>query len=117
MESGTFDTAAFADELEAAEENREVATTLLLENDRVRIWDLTLEPGERAPFHCHAVPYFFVCVAGGEAVTRFPNGHLVEMTYRDGDTWFTDLEHGPEVHDLENVGDTTLRFTTVELVA
>ena len=37
--------------------------------------------------------------------------------YNIGDTKF--LEHTPEtalVHDLENVGDTTLRFVTVELL-
>ena len=37
--------------------------------------------------------------------------------YRNGDTIYThhDEQHHT-VHDLENVGDTVLRFTTVELL-
>jgi hypothetical protein len=117
MEFGTFDTAEFAGELDGAAANRQIATKLLFENDRVRIWELALAPGERAPFHCHAVPYFFVCVDSGQALSRFANGTTVAMDYSVGDTWFDEMADGPEVHDLENVGSTPLRFTTVELLA
>ncbi len=117
MEFETYDRDEFAAELRAAPENRQVATTLLLENDRVRIWELALEPGERAPFHCHDHPYFFVCVEAGRAISRFGNGTQVELDYAVNTTWFDDMANGPEIHDLENVGDTRLRFTTVELLA
>jgi hypothetical protein len=113
----TFDTTAFATELAAAEANRQVGTKVLLENERVRIWDLDLAPGERVPFHCHATPYFFVCVDAGRAISRFPDGNAMTMDYDEGFTWFDDVANGPEVHDLENVGTTRLRFTTVELLA
>lgn len=117
MEFSTYDPADFADELAAAEGNHEIATKLLFENDRVRVWELALRPGERAPFHCHALPYFFVCVDAGQALTRLPDGNAVTVDYEVGGTWFTDLADGePEIHDLENVGDTRLRFTTVELL-
>ena len=116
MEFGTYDTAEFADELAGAGENRQIATKQLFENDRVRIWELALEPGERAPFHCHGAPYFFVCVDAGKAMSRFANGTTVVMDYAVGDTWFDELAGGAEVHDLENVGSTPLRFTTVELL-
>jgi quercetin dioxygenase-like cupin family protein len=116
VEFGAYDTTEFADELNGASENHEIATRLLFENERVRIWELSLEPGERAPFHCHAVPYFFVCVDGGQALSRFTNGTTVSMEYAVGDTWFDEMANGFEVHDLENVGSTRLRFTTVELL-
>lgn len=116
MDFSTYDPDDFAAELAAAESNREVATTLLFENDRVRVWELALDPGRRAPFHCHTNPYFFVCVDAGRALTRLPDGNAVTVDYEVGGTWFTDLEDGPEIHDLENVGDTRLRFTTVELL-
>src|SRR4051794_23899029 len=108
--------AEFADELDGAADNHQIATTMLFENDRVRIWELALVPGERAPFHCHALPYFFVCVDGGQALSRFANGTTVAMEYKVGDTWFDEMAGEPEVHDLENVGSTPLRFTTVELL-
>ena len=60
MEASTFDTNEYADELRDGPSNHEVGTKLLLENDRVRIWDLDLQPGDRVAFHCHATPYFFV---------------------------------------------------------
>jgi hypothetical protein len=117
VEPSTFDRDEFADELARGLSNQVVGTKLLLENDRVRIWDLDLHPGERVPFHCHTTPYFFVCVDAGRAISRFPDGNAMTLDYHEGDTWFDEVEQGDEVHDLENVGTTRLRFTTVELLA
>jgi hypothetical protein len=116
MDAATYDTGEYADELTAAPSNREVGTKMLLENDRVRIWDLDLRPGDRLPFHCHTTPYFFVCVDDGRAISRFPDGNAMTIDYAAGFTWFDEVAGGPEIHDLENVGDTRLRFTTVELL-
>ena len=115
MEAGTYDAGAYAGELDAAPGNRDVGTTLLFENERVRVWDLDLRPGDRLPFHCHATPYFFVCVDEGRGLSRFPHGNAMTIDYAVGDTWYDEVAGGPEIHDLENVGDTRLRFTTVEL--
>jgi hypothetical protein len=71
----------------------------------------------RVPFHCHAGPYFFVCIDGGRGLSRFPDGNAMTIEYGAGDTWFDEVGGGPEIHDLENVGDSRLRFTTVELLA
>jgi hypothetical protein len=116
MESETFDLAEYASELDAAPDNHEVGSRILLENDRVRIWDLDLQPGDRLPFHCHSTAYFFVCVDPGRGLSRFPDGNSFTMDYAEGDTWFDEVAAAPEIHDLENVGDTRLRFTTVELL-
>ena len=56
---------------------------------------------------------------GGHAsrLQRLGDGSYWVTDYRVGDTSY--LEHTPEnalIHDLENVGDTTLRFVTVELL-
>ena len=114
--NGTFDPADFAAELQG-EQNRAVGTKLLLENERVRVWEIRLEPGERAPFHWHTTPYFFVCVEAGRSRSRFPNGFYIDDDSEVGDSVFLDLTpEDPHVHDLENIGSTTLRFTTVELL-
>jgi hypothetical protein len=115
-ESGTFDVAEFARELDG-EPNYDVGTRLLLENDRVKVWEIVLEPGQRAPFHWHTNPYFYVCAAPGRVKTRFPNGYFVEGDEEAGGVAF--MEHTaaePGIHDLENVGETTIRYTTVELL-
>jgi hypothetical protein len=41
-----------------------VATRLLLENERVRIWEMDLEPGSRSDTHRHEVDYVLVQVDG-----------------------------------------------------
>jgi hypothetical protein len=115
-DSGTFDVGEYAHELDGSP-NHNVGTRLLLENDRVKVWEITLKPGERAPFHWHTHAYFYVCAQPGRVRTRFPNGFYVEGDEEIGGVAF--MEHSaenPGVHDLENVGDTTIRYTTVELL-
>ena len=115
-EHGTFDPAAFADELEAAHENHDLGTTLWLENDHVRVFEVRLEPGERGPFHVHDRTYFWTVVEPGRGLQRFADGKSVTRDYELGETRY--LVHSLDdalVHDLENVGPTTLRFVTVEL--
>ena len=115
-EHGTFDVAAFAAELEGPP-NHDVGTRLLFSNERVKVWEIVLEPGQRAPFHAQVHPYFFVGAAAGRVRTRFPNGFYVDGDTEAGE--FSYMEHSrsdPGVHDLENVGETTIRYTTVELL-
>lgn len=115
--SGTFDVVEFADELAAAPANLAVGTTLRFENDSVKVWEVALKPGERGPFHAHTRNYFWTVVDPGTGLQRFADGTYVVRDYELGETRF--LEHTPDtalIHDLENVGDTLLRFVTVELL-
>ena len=114
---GVFDPADYAEELAAAPNNLDVGTTLWFENERVKVWDLKLNPGERGPFHAHTRHYFWTVVEGSRGLQRFANGTFVVRDYEEGETRF--LEHTPQaalIHDLENVGDRILRFVTVELL-
>jgi mannose-6-phosphate isomerase-like protein (cupin superfamily) len=116
LEGGVFDPAEFADELAAAPDNHELGTSLWFENDHVRIFEVRLEPGERGPFHVHDHTYFWTVVEAGRGLQRFADGTFVVRDYALGETRY--LVHSLEdslVHDLENVGESTLRFVTVEL--
>jgi hypothetical protein len=116
LEERTFDPADYADEIAAARENVTVGTTVWLENDNVRIWDLHLAPGERLPFHCHTTTYYWVCTAPGQGIQRFTDGTLAVWDFRVGEIDFLEASlDEPLIHDLENVGDTPIRFSTVEL--
>ena len=117
MDFGTYDTVDFGDELAAAAQNRQVGTAVLFENERVRVWDLAVEPGGRIPFHAHTTSYFFTCVEGGRMINRFPDGNQVTVDMDDGATWFSAIDAEPEIHDLENVGSKRVRFITVELLS
>lgn len=115
-EPGSFDVTTYAEELRRAPDNHEVGTTLWFENDHVRVFELRLDPGKRAPFHVHDTTYFWTVVEPGRGLQRFADGTTAERDYALGETTY--LVHSPEdrlIHDLENIGDVTLRFVTVEL--
>ncbi|MFI1168052.1 hypothetical protein ACH4UM_31760 [Streptomyces sp. NPDC020801] len=100
--------------------NRQVGTGLLFENSAVRVWEVHLEPGARAPLHCHALNYFWTCTEPGIALQWQLTGsgwRRQRRSYCVGDTQFFAYGDGsPVIHDLYNDGDTTLRFVTVELL-
>jgi hypothetical protein len=115
-ERGTFAVEEFAQELAVAPANRQLGTSLWFETDHVRVFEVRLGPGERGPFHVHDATYFWTVVEPGRALQRFADGTFVVRDYALGETRY--LEHSPKdplVHDLENVGPSTLRFVTVEL--
>ncbi len=116
MEFDTFDPADFTAELATAGGNHDIGTAVLFENDRVRVWDLAVDPGQRLPFHSHPSTYFFVCVEGGRVINRMPDGNQVTADFADGDTWFSEHNDEPEIHDLENIDGTRVRFMTIELL-
>ncbi|HEX2496636.1 MAG TPA: hypothetical protein VHK46_07350 [Gaiellaceae bacterium] len=94
-----------------------VGTNLLFENERIRVWDITLAPGERLPFHRHRTSYFYRCESGGRLRVRTLEGDEAEYESPADEVHFHEI--GADdlvVHDLENVGETTVRFTTVELL-
>ena len=42
----------------------DVATRVVHENEKVRIWEMTLEPGERSAVHEHTMDYILVFLEG-----------------------------------------------------
>jgi oxalate decarboxylase/phosphoglucose isomerase-like protein (cupin superfamily) len=117
IEEHTLDVEVFADELNAGREHTEVGTSLWFANERVRVWEVRLDPGEGCPFHAHTRPYFWTCVAAGTGRQRSSNGSVRVLGYEEGDTSYSEHSVGdPLIHDLENVGDSVLRFVTVELL-
>ena len=49
----------------------DVATKLLMENDRVGIWEMRLDPGERSDLHRHDRDYVLVQVSGDKITGEF----------------------------------------------
>ena len=116
-DEGTFDPAEFQDELAVAVGNLEVGTRLWFQNDRIKVWEVNLAPGERGPFHAHTRRYFWTVVEGGTGRQRSPDGTLKVRRYEVGDTKYSEPSLADQmVHDLENAGETRLRFVTVELL-
>jgi mannose-6-phosphate isomerase-like protein (cupin superfamily) len=103
------------EEIEKNWTNRKVGSHIVSETDRVRVWHLVLQPGQRAPFHRHSEPYFWTSLGEGKSVSHYGDGSVKEANYQAGDTKHFNLsEKNFMVHDLENIGDTPLTFVTVE---
>lgn len=62
-----------------------VATRLLLENERVRIWEMDLAPGERSATHRHDLDYVLVQIEGDRiAATPEPDSGGAYREYIEG---------------------------------
>jgi quercetin dioxygenase-like cupin family protein len=48
----------------------EVGTKLVFENERIRVWEFTLQPGETIEAHKHEHDYFFYPLEGGTSLPR-----------------------------------------------
>ncbi|MFD8491735.1 hypothetical protein [Amycolatopsis sp. NPDC059657] len=94
-----------------------VGGRLLDESPWARVWDIRLEPGERLPAHRHVLDYSWTALTHGRSRQHTHDGTTREVTYRAGDSLsFTFAEDEFLLHDLENIGDGTLAFVTVELL-
>jgi hypothetical protein len=104
-------------EFEELSSDGHVGSKLLFENHRVRVWEIRLAPGQRWHAHCHALDYFWTAITAGTSRQHTYDGTTREVSYIPGDTRFYSFGPGESLlHDLENVGDTELVFSTVELL-
>jgi len=65
-----------------------VGTRLVFENERVKVWELFLEPGEGSARHEHTLDYLF-CVLEGESVDAdTADGQTIRIPVEPGTTFF-----------------------------
>ena len=104
-------------EMLANADNGCVGSTLVSETDRLRVWHLVLEPGKRCPFHRHVNPYFWSAHTAGLSRGYTCDGRMADLPVTPGMTRHFDYGPGQSMlHSVENIGDTTLVFTTVEFL-
>jgi quercetin dioxygenase-like cupin family protein len=81
-----------------------------LENDRVRVLEAVLQPGDKEQFHSHPA-YVFYVIAGGRVRNHAADGTTTETELKAGDTIYRD----PLTHWAENIGTTTIHLILVEV--
>lgn len=92
-----------------------VGSRLLSENGRVRVWEIRLAPGARWHAHRHVLDYFWTAVTPGRSRQHTADGTTREVAYDAGETRHFSFAAGEYLlHDIENIGDRELVFTTVE---
>lgn len=100
---------------ESTQTSGNVGSRLLFENDRVRVWDLRLEPGQSTGFHRHTTDYFYVVIGDGSLQGVNADGTARPVQHMaDGDVRFRTID-GEDVHEAVNVGDDPWRNIVVEL--
>lgn len=95
--------------------SNDVGTKLLFENDQVRVWDLTLAPGESTGKHRHLHDYLYVVIGNGELQAVSADGTKSEpRPMQDGDVRWRTID-GEDVHEAINTGNKPWRNIIVEL--
>src|SRR5207245_11642296 len=73
--------------LEAAELGN-VATRLLFENERVKVWEMRLEPGESSDLHRHTLDYLLYILEGASIDADRPDGESLRFPVEPGQLFF-----------------------------
>ena len=81
-----------------------------LENDRVRVLEYHLKPGQKEPMHTHVPGVVYSASASTFRVTM-PDGSVTEHQAKLGDVGWRDAMS----HALENTGTTEISAIAVEL--
>ncbi len=104
--------------LEASQNNTQVGEKIVFENSEFRVWSIHLPAGQSLPFHKHANRYFWTAMNVGKSRSYYNDGSIEDTEYELGDTkYFKDLnENNYFIHNLKNIGDTMLIYTTVEFL-
>lgn len=92
--------------LEVASQNYK----LLMENDRVRIVDVKIRPGEKIAMHSNGPSVIYV-FNDGRLRHTYPDGKVRETVAVSGQIVWDDAE----THETENIGDTDIHSLKVEL--
>jgi hypothetical protein len=98
----------------------DIATTLLFENDRIKVWELRLAPGERSALHRHENDYVMIQLEGDKVAAEFEpdsGGPWAAESYIEGpvtDGTVIWAEAGG-IETAVNIGTETFRELVVEL--
>jgi len=71
--------------------NGRVGSKLVFENERIRVWNMELAPGEKMPVHRHVLDYFWTAVTSGRFLQRTYDGTTYESNYEAGLTHFYEV--------------------------
>jgi mannose-6-phosphate isomerase-like protein (cupin superfamily) len=65
-----------------------VATRLLFENERVKVWEMRLEPGEASDLHRHGLDYLLYILEGTSIDADRPDGSSAHFPVEPGQIFY-----------------------------
>jgi quercetin dioxygenase-like cupin family protein len=85
---------------------------VVFDNERVRVWEVELGPGETLPMHLHKLDYVVVVLTDGRTTLTWEDGRRETNQQRAGEvTW----RGAPHAHALTNDGNTRYVDRLIEL--
>lgn len=92
----------------------DVGTVKLFENERIRVWDMCVEPGGDTSFHKHVHDYIFLQIGDGLCTTESVDpvtgevsaSGIVSTVSAKSCTWSASSEETPKIHRLSNAHPT-----------
>jgi mannose-6-phosphate isomerase-like protein (cupin superfamily) len=85
--------------------------TVIYEDDKMRVLKVTVKPGDMAKMHWHPHNINYVLAAGTLRFVR-PDGTSASVELTEGQVTSSQVE---SLHEVENIGDTTVATIQVEL--
>ena len=83
---------------------------VLLDNEEVKVTEVTFKPGQGDEMHQHGVMSIYG-ITGGKLQNTSPDGTVREMEVADG---FVGHRNTVTTHQMKNIGDTTVKVILVE---
>ena len=90
----------------------DMGTKVLLENERVKLWDLSLAPGQGSQWHYHHNGYVTVVYSPGQLRVDFVDGTNEVDDLGPGAVHYRDKD---SVHRVVNVGESHYANIIIEL--
>lgn len=106
-------TAALAQQQQSVEITSEPSHHLVLQNDYVRVFDVTVAPKASTLIHRHNYDYLFVTLGDSDLINARVGEKPVPLQLKDGDVRFTP---GHFAHAAINNSDQPFHNTTIELL-
>lgn len=87
---------------------------LILANDDVVLWEISLLPGQRLPFQPWHKDLGWTCPNGGLAISRFSSGKILLLSFDKDDNGFKNYDPTDTLFDFENIGESLLTINVIE---
>lgn len=91
-----------------------VGSKILFEDEKVRVWEAEVAPGETLPIHFHDLDYVTVTLTEGDVEVYEADGTVRRGHRVPGDVQVTKVGSGQK-HVLKNVGTAPYRNRIIEL--
>lgn len=108
--AGTIAAMSWLSAASAAEKN---SSKVVLENDRVRVKEAIIVPGDNHPgMHTHEYPHVGVTIDGGTLRFNYPDGKTETAELKRGGVGYREAN---VTHEAVNIGKSTVRVMEVEI--